>query len=110
MQDCWLNCDESGLDARAGRTMIAESLANEARVVSGAEVTKWEQVATTKWGAYVSDVERRAILYGHQVAGEPRRAFEIGCEGGRWSKMLSDFGWQMICSDINSQALAICQQ
>lgn len=91
--------------------MIVESLVREARAVSDAELTKWEQVATTtRWGAYVSDLEKRAILYGHQLAGEPRTALEVGCEGGRWSRMLADLGWRMICSDINSQALTICQQ
>ena len=80
----------------------------DVNAVRSGQVTKWERVATTRWGAYVSDVEKRAILRGHHLAGTPRTALEIGCEGGRWSKMLNDLGWQMICADINSEALAVC--
>ena len=87
-----------------------QGVATDTLAVPDAEVPTWEQVATTRWGAYVSGVEKRAILYGHQLAGEPRTALEVGCDGGRWSKMLADLGWRMICVDINSQALAICQQ
>ena len=42
------------------------------------------------------------------AAGTPARALEIGAEGGRWSKLLSDDGWKMICTDVDPTALAIC--
>jgi SAM-dependent methyltransferase len=72
--------------------------------------TRWERAATTKWGAYISDAEERAILHGHALSGEPGTALDIGCEGGRWARVLTDLGWRMICSDINREALAICQK
>jgi SAM-dependent methyltransferase len=72
--------------------------------------TFWEEVATTRWGAYVSEIETRAILEAQSLAGKPGQALEMGCEGGRWSKLLSDLGWQMTCVDINGETLSICQQ
>ena len=73
-------------------------------------MTYWDEAATTRWGSYISEVERRVILQGQSEAGRPSQALEIGCGSGRWAKMLSDFGWQMTCVDANSQALEICQQ
>lgn len=72
--------------------------------------TFWEKVATTRWGSYISDIETRMILQAHGMAGKPGRALEIGCEGGRWSKMLSDLGWQMVCVDVNPEVLAACRR
>src|SRR5262249_18901268 len=75
-----------------------------------APTTRWERVATTRWGAYVSEAEKRAILRGHELNRRPRTALEMGCEGGRWSRMLANLGWRMICADIDAEALAICQR
>jgi SAM-dependent methyltransferase len=76
----------------------------------GGARTYWERVATTKWGAYTTDVEKRGILKAHSLSGKPTVALEIGCEGGRWSKLLTDLGWQMTCTDIDEGILAICKQ
>lgn len=73
-------------------------------------VTRWEKVAETRWGRYISDIEEDAILKANRAAGKPSRALEIGCEGGRWSKLLSDLGWDMVCTDIDREALALCQK
>jgi SAM-dependent methyltransferase len=35
--------------------------------------------------------------------------FEIGCEGGRWCRMLMELGWQMTATDIDANALRLCQ-
>jgi len=72
--------------------------------------TYWEKVSNTKWGAYTTDIARQAILLAHNLSGKPSTALEIGCEGGRWSKLLADFGWSMICTDINEEPLKICQK
>jgi ubiquinone/menaquinone biosynthesis C-methylase UbiE len=72
--------------------------------------TFWEGVAESRWGAYVSDIEERAILKAHDLCRKPATALEIGCEGGRWSKVLADLGWNMICTDINDQTLTICKK
>ena len=78
--------------------------------VLGLSETSWEKVALTRWGAYLSDVEQRAILQAQKLAGAPASALEVGCEGGRWSLMLAQMGWKMTCTDVNQEALAVCQK
>ncbi len=77
----------------------------------GAEqLTRWEQIALTRWGKYIREIECHSILEASRLAGEPARALEVGCEGGHWSRMLTDRGWHMTCTDIDTQTLARCQQ
>jgi SAM-dependent methyltransferase len=66
-------------------------------------------VAETAWGNYITGVEKRAILESHCRFEAPGCALEIGCDGGRWSKLLSDLGWNLTCTDISEQALGICK-
>jgi hypothetical protein len=72
--------------------------------------TFWEKVATTRWGAYISDIEKRAILKAHELSSKTSTALEIGADGGRWAKLLTDLGWKMICTDTNEQTLAMCKK
>ena len=72
--------------------------------------TYWEKVARTRWGTYVTGIEKRVILMAHNLSGKPTIALEIGCEGGRWSKLLTDLGWSMICTDIDEKTLAMCKE
>ncbi len=74
------------------------------------EITYWEKVAKSRWGSYTSEIEKDAILRSHYLTTRPTTALEIGCEGGRWSKLLSDFGWRLICTDVNQQTLNICKK
>src|SRR5215217_278249 len=74
------------------------------------ESTYWEKAAETEWGAYISDIERRTILRAHELSAQVSVALEIGAEGGRWSKLLANFGWSIVCTDINAETLAICQK
>src|SRR5207245_7711329 len=94
----------SGIPALAGLE-VAHAVASEAP-----GLTYWESAATTKWGSYLTELERQSILQGQSLAGKPTRALEVGCEGGRWSKMLADLGWQMTCIDVNRQCLDECQR
>lgn len=71
--------------------------------------TYWERVAESRWGEYVSDVERRAILAAHEMCAAPGEMLEIGAEGGRWSRLLTDLGWHATCTDVDEAALAACQ-
>lgn len=73
-------------------------------------MTFWEQAATSRWGRYLSRIEERGIRKAAFVAGKPNQALEIGCDGGRWSKLLADVGWQMTCVDVDPNTLAECQQ
>jgi SAM-dependent methyltransferase len=73
------------------------------------EITSWESVAQSRWGSYISEIEKRAILKAQSISREPSEAIEIGCEGGRWSKLLTNAGWKMTCVDINPKTLSLCQ-
>ena len=69
----------------------------------------WEIVGeSTRWGRYLAARERQVILRGMKAAGSPGRAVDIGCGGGRWSKILYDAGWQMTCIEVNEDALNSC--
>lgn len=72
--------------------------------------TYWEVAAQSFWGSYISAAEKEAILRAHELAGDPASALEIGCEGGRWSRLLSERGWKMTCTDVDSKVLDVCQE
>jgi len=72
-------------------------------------ITEWDVVALTRWGSYVTEVEARAVLRAHALAGPTRMAVDVGCGGGRWSKVLSDLGWHLTCIDADPHALEICR-
>ncbi len=72
--------------------------------------TYWERISECRWGQYVSEIEQRTILTAHNILGKPTQALEVGCEGGRWSHLLSTLGWQLTCTDVNDRALEICKQ
>lgn len=82
----------------------SETLARERKLQ-----TYWEQVATTRWGNYISEIERRIILQAQSLAWNPTEALEIGCEGGRWAKLLADMGWKLTCIDVDAVALNQCR-
>jgi SAM-dependent methyltransferase len=78
-------------------------------VSATADKTYWEQIAETSWGSYTTEIERRAIEFASSTAGPGGQALEIGCEGGRWSRLLLDRGWKMTCVDVDEKALRMCQ-
>jgi ubiquinone/menaquinone biosynthesis C-methylase UbiE len=85
-------------------SMIADDLLDQD------QTTYWEDVAKSRWGNYITEVEKRVIFKAHDLLRKPGVALEVGCEGGRWSKLLSDLGWNMICTDVNPNTLAMCQK
>lgn len=74
------------------------------------DITFWELNSMTKWGAYTTKIEED-LIYKALFLSETtdRNALEIGCEGGRWSKSLSEKGWSVTCTDINSNSLNVCK-
>jgi SAM-dependent methyltransferase len=75
------------------------------------QMTYWDRVAqTTRWGRYVTEIQRQVIEQGEAYAGPPGKAVDLGCGGGRWSKMLAERGWEMTCIDVSSQSLDICKR
>jgi SAM-dependent methyltransferase len=91
--------------------VLAADTSNAATMIRETpQMTFWEKAAATTWGRYITEVEKRAIMRGQSLAGKPTRALEIGCEGGRWSKLLSDLGWEMTCTDLNPDVLNECHR
>lgn len=39
--------------------------------------TYWEEVATTRWGIYKTNMERQAILCAHKLSSSPNTAIEF---------------------------------
>jgi SAM-dependent methyltransferase len=79
--------------------------------VDAPSMTHWDRVAeSTSWGRYLSEVEKQVILRAEALVEKPARGVDLGCGGGRWSRMLASRGWSMTCLDVNRQALAICQR
>jgi ubiquinone/menaquinone biosynthesis C-methylase UbiE len=74
-------------------------------------MTHWDRIAeTTSWGRYLTAVEQDVILRGTSLVGEPGSAIDMGCGSGRWSKLLSDRGWNLTCTDVSEHALSICRR
>jgi len=73
---------------------------------------KWDRIARTRWGSYITEVEKRVILKANDLAkgSTATTALDVGCGGGRWSKLLVDLGWDIVCTDIEPDRLAICQR
>lgn len=74
------------------------------------EITALErQAEETTWGRYLANVEKSGILRGEALAEGRGKAIDIGCGGGRWSKLLADRGWEITSTDIDRHSLAVCQ-
>ena len=69
----------------------------------------YDRLAETRWGRYITDFERRAILASHEMCDAPSIALDIGASGGRWSEFLSTLGWRMICTDVDPTSLDQCR-
>ena len=73
------------------------------------QTTYWERVSESRWGAYITERERIALSYAldHLPLGA---ALEVGCEGGRWSALVNDRGWDVVCTDVDARSLARCAE
>lgn len=71
----------------------------------------WEEMCNWNRSAiYSTAIEKNVILKALRLAPEPSVALEIGCEGGRWSKLVADAGWNIICTEIDQHLLDICKE
>ena len=75
--------------------------------VDGAAGTFWEEMAQTRWGAYLRSVEESVLRYALTGA-RPGTALEVGCDGGAWSVPLAAAGWSNVCLDVRPEALELC--
>lgn len=83
-----------------------------ARTAVEEELPYWEQYYNEyPYGWHLSRVEERAVLAVRGLVGDvPAHALDVGCEGGRWSRLLAERGWHLTCTDVSAEALAICQR
>ncbi len=92
-------------------TLYSSSPEGETRVAvdvySGS--TNWEEVATTRWGRYTTEVVAEVLGVATEAAESPRSALDVGSEGGRWSRLLARRGWAMTCTDVDPRVLSLCQ-
>jgi SAM-dependent methyltransferase len=77
----------------------------------GEEMPYWERYYNEyPYGWYLSRVEERAVVEGRDLVGKAGHALDVGCEGGRWSRLLAERGWHLTCTDVSAAALAICHR
>lgn len=70
----------------------------------------WERLmAQTRYGRYADRVESKMMLYVLAHCPVPGALLDVGCEGGRWSKVFADRGWQITATDVDARALQVCQ-
>ncbi len=74
------------------------------------EITIWEKIARTRWGSYQTKIEKRVITKASCLAGNPTTALEIGCEGGRWTRLLIELGWNMAATEVDPDMIEVCQR
>src|SRR5678810_1382137 len=71
-------------------------------------LSQWERAALTRWGRYISNTEKRVVAQALQIKGQPGVAFDFGCGEGRWTSLLREQGWQVICGDVDEVARTKC--
>ena len=71
------------------------------------DVAYWDDVAAQRWGQYISEVETAAIDDAQRAAPEPRRALDVGCGTGRWTRLLLDRGWAVTGLDVSDDTLSV---
>jgi SAM-dependent methyltransferase len=72
--------------------------------------TYWEGVAQMRWGRYITAIEREAVLAAASAFPVAGVGLEVGCDGGRWCRLLCERGWCMTATDINVHSLVLCRQ
>ena len=78
---------------KGSRWMMAETPIREPRTVT-------EKRAFRRWGNYITRLENEMIHEASRLAGGSGDALDVGCDGGRWAKLLSDLGWKMTCTEL----------
>lgn len=96
----WAQVEKSGSPAEPGGAVVTTGTRQMmvAQHSSGVgptaeNLTFWERVnVTTRWGRYLTSVERSAVLRAASMADAPGTSLEVGCDGGRWSSLLASKG------------------
>ncbi len=91
--------------------ILPTSFAMHQQLSDPESLTYWERVFYhSRWGQYTGEIEKDTLERALSIAPTPKRTLEVGCDGGRWTRMLVDKGWQVVCTDINPDAVSLCQQ
>lgn len=72
--------------------------------------TFWEVVGLKRWSQYLTSIEKAVLSETMARFERPGKAIEIGCDGGRWSRLLASHGWDMTCIDVNPESLELCRE
>jgi SAM-dependent methyltransferase len=101
----------SGMSLANENSLDCPELPTTGPAQSESKLEYWELIArTTRWGRYLAKVETDIILRGDRLVSERTNAVDLGCGGGRWSRLLADRGWNMTCVDVNPDSLHACRQ
>jgi len=70
----------------------------------------WERLMRgTRYGQYADGVESALLQYVLSKSAKPGALLDVGCEGGRWSKVFADIGWRVTSTDVDPKVLRVCQ-
>ena len=83
--------------------MMAQTLEQDQR-------TTCEIKNTRRWGRYLTQLETEMLHDASSIAGGSGDALDVGCDGGRYSKVLSDLGWNLTCTDREKCRLELCRK
>ena len=70
----------------------------------------FERIAATRWQQYLATAERQALLAAHRHSDGPSTVLDVGAGVGRWSQVLQGLGWRSVSTEVDEDALAICQR
>src|SRR5271157_4889124 len=79
-------------------------------VATTGELTYWEGVSRTRWGRYLTEIERRTMISAIEMSAGFGTVLDIGCDCGRWSSLFMDQRWKIICTDVRREALEEVQR
>jgi len=73
-----------------------------------ADPAHWDaRLYESRWGQYITEREIDALRAGLGGA-SPGTAPDVGCGAGRWSAVMHEFGWRVVCTDVDPASLARC--
>jgi SAM-dependent methyltransferase len=73
-----------------------------------ADPAHWDaRLYDSRWGEYITECEID-VLRSALDGASPGTALDIGCGAGRWSAMIHELGWRVVCTDVDPVSLARC--
>ncbi len=71
--------------------------------------TYWDQVNRARWGRYIEAVEEEVVRDAVRGAVKSGSMVDVGCGGGRWSRLGMEAGLRTICLDTDVSVLETCR-